>query len=69
MLIINCEVNLMLTWSANCIFCDADGATTFIIIDTVLYVTVVTLPTQYNTKLLGQLKSGLKKTINWNKYQ
>ena len=34
-----------------------------------LYVPVVTLSTQDNAKLLQQLKSGFKRTINWNKYQ
>ena len=33
-----------------------------------LYVPVVTLSTQENTKLLQQLKSGFKRVINWNKY-
>ena len=32
-----------------------------------LYVPVVTLPTQDNAKLLEQLKSSFKRTINWNK--
>ena len=36
---------------------------------TKLYVSVVTLSTQYNAKLLQQLKSGFKRTINWNKYK
>ena len=27
------------------------------------------MSTQYNTKLLKELKSGFKKTMNWNKYQ
>ena len=44
-------------------------ATTFSITDTKLYVSVVTLSTQDNPNLLEQLKSVLKKTINWNKYQ
>ena len=43
--------------------------TTFTITDTKLYVPVVTLSIQYNAKLLEQLKSGFKRTINWNKYQ
>ena len=34
-----------------------------------LYVPVVALSTQDNTKLFEQLKLGFKKTINWNKYQ
>ena len=29
----------------------------------------MTLSTQDNVKLLEKLKSGFKKTINWNKYQ
>ena len=29
----------------------------------------VALPTQDNPKLLLQLKSGFKRTVNWNKYQ
>ena len=45
------------------------GATKFKITDTKLYVPVVTLSTQDNEKLLQQLKSGFKRTINWNKYQ
>ena len=36
--------------------------------DTKLYVPVLTLSTQDNTKLLQQLKSGFKRVINWNKY-
>ena len=47
----------------------AAQVTTFPITDTKLYVPVVTLSTQYNAKLLKQLKSGFKRTINWNKYQ
>ena len=42
---------------------------TFTITDTKLYVPAVTLPTQDNSKLLEQLKSGFKRTITWNKYQ
>ena len=41
----------------------------FKITDTKLYVPVVTLSTQDNAKLLEQLKSGFKRTSNWNKYQ
>ena len=38
------------------------------ITDTKLYVPGVTLSTD-NAKLLQQLKSGFKRTINWNKYK
>ena len=36
--------------------------------ETNLYITVVTLSTQDNAKLLSQLKPGFKRTISWNKY-
>ena len=42
---------------------------TFTITDTKLNVLVVTLSTQDNAKKLEQLKSGFKKTINWNKHE
>ena len=41
----------------------------FIIADRKLYVLVITLSSQDNVKLLKQLESGFKRTINWNKYQ
>ena len=67
--LINCEVNLILTWSSTCVITNSKGAGKFAITDTKLYVPVVTLSTQDNAKLLQQLKSGFKRTINWNKYQ
>ena len=33
------------------------------------HIPVVTLSTQDNAKLLQQLKSGFKRTVNWNKYE
>ena len=66
---INCKVNLILTWSKDCVITNSTGAGKFAITDTKLYVPVVTLSTQDNAKLLQQLKSGFKRTINWNKYQ
>ena len=58
-------------WSANCVIVYAyvaNQGATFTITQTRLYVSVVTLSSQENAKLLSQLKSGLKRTINWNKY-
>ena len=66
--LINCEVNLNLTWSSTCIMTNSNGAGTFAITNIKLYVPVVTLSTQENTKFLQQLKSGFKRVINWNKY-
>ena len=67
--LINCEVNLILTWPKDCVITNPTGEGRFAITETKLYVPVVTLSTKDNEKLLQQLKSGLKKTINWNKYQ
>ena len=67
--LINCEVNLELTWSKDCVITNSIGAGKFQINETKLYVPVVTLSTQDNAKLLQQLKSGFKRTINWNKHE
>ena len=61
--LINCEINLDLNWSKQCV------RVALSITDTKLYFSGVNLSTQDNAKLLEQLKSGVKRTINWNKYQ
>ena len=53
--LINCEITLLLTWSASCIIVSTDVANqnaTFAITDTKLYVPIVTLSQQDNEKLL-----------------
>ena len=73
--LINCEVEIILTWSKNCVLADmtvANDPTTgleFQIKDTKLYVPVVTLSKENDIKLLEKLKSGFKRTIKWNKYK
>ena len=67
--LINCEVELILEWSANCviIYTNVDNQVpTFAMTETNLYVPVATLSVQNNVKLLPQ--SGFKRTISWNKY-
>ena len=69
--LINCEVNLILTWPSTCVIVStniANQGAKFTITNTRLYVPIITLSTQENAKLLQQLKSGFKKVINWNKY-
>ena len=82
-LLINCEVELILTWSKNCVLADmtvraaqgdnpaivAPTGLEFKITDTKLYVPVVTLSKENDIKLLEKLKSGFKRTIKWNKYR
>ena len=68
--LINCEANLILTWSSTCVLISTNAQNqnaTFAITDTKLYVPVVTLSTQETTKFLQQLKSNFKRVINWNK--
>ena len=67
--LINCEFNLILTWSKDFVITNSTGEGKFAITETKLYVPVVTLSTKDNEKLLQQLKSGFKKTISWNKYE
>ena len=50
--LINYEINLLLTWSANSLVTDATGTGTFAITDAKWYILVVTLSTQGNRKLL-----------------
>ena len=59
MSLINCEMNLFLTWSVNCVVSSAaeNQPTTFAITNTRLYVPVLTLSTEDNAKLLQQTKS------------
>ena len=56
--LINCEISLYLTCSKKCVISSAVGITEFKITDIKLYF----------VKLLKQLKSDFKRTINWNKY-
>ena len=69
--LINCEINLDLDWSENCVIVtdNADQDTTFSITDAKLYIPVVPLSTQDNAKLLEQLKFGFKRIINGSKYR
>ena len=42
----NCEANLLLTWSTDCVITNSTGAEKFAITETKLHVPVVTLSTQ-----------------------
>ena len=69
MSLINCKINLDLNWSEKWLIVAtalANQGATFSITDANLYVPVVTSSTYDNAKLLEQLKSGFKRTINWN---
>ena len=54
--LINCEVNVILTWPSTCVITNSSGAGRFAITDTNLYVPEITLSTQDNSNLLQQFK-------------
>ena len=62
MSLINCEINIILTWPVNSVLSSIakNQGTAFLITDTKLYVPVVALSTQDNITLLQQSKSGFK---------
>ena len=69
--LINCEINLILTWWANFVIIYTNVANqnpVFEVNVTKVYIPVVTSSTQDNAQSLPQLKSGFKRTINSNKY-
>ena len=66
--LINCKVELSLTWDPNCVLCTLAGASTFTIPDAKLYVPIVTLSTEDNAKLSKLLSEGFKRPVYWNEY-
>ena len=67
--LIDCEINLIIAWSASCVTCEVDRGTTVAETDRNIYVPFVTLFFPDNKKLLWQLKTRFKCTTNCNKYQ
>ena len=82
---INCETELYLPWSKECIISEILRTSairennrvtatetigvTFQINNAKLYVSVVTLSINDNIKLLPNIKQGFIRTISWNKYR
>ena len=70
--LVNCKIDLELTWHKDCIISSADAAAgqvvSLMITDTKLYVPIVTLFTKDNTNLTKQLNEGFKRIIHWNQY-
>ena len=69
--LINCKVELSLTWNENCGLAATSNANnaTFNKIDAKLYVPLVTLSTEDSAKLSNQLSKGFKRPVYWNKYK
>ena len=56
----NCEINVIVIWSVDCVILSATETTKFAITYTKLYVPVVALSAQGNAKILQELNSGFK---------
>ena len=66
--LINCKVELSLKWYERCLLTAANTAT-FRITDAKLYVPIVTLSIEDNSKLTKLLDEGFKRPIYWNEYK
>ena len=69
---VNRKIDLELTWHKDCIISSADAdsgqVVSFMITNTKLYVSIVTLSTKDNNNLTKQLNDGFKRSIYWNQY-
>ena len=65
--LINCKIELSLSWIENCVLSSPGTAATFTITDAKLYEPIVTLKTEDNTKLSKLLRNRFKRSIYWNK--
>ena len=66
---INCKVELSLTWDPGCVLTSLAGDSAFTITDAKLYVPIVTLSIEYNVKLTKLLSEGFIRSVYWNKYK
>ena len=67
--LINCKIKLNLTWKKECVSSNQPGAAVFIIIDTKMYVPVVTLSKEDNKDFIEQQNKGFQRSIYWNEYK
>ena len=69
--IFNRKVELLLKWIENCVLTTAANANKaiFKITDANLYVPIVTLSIEGNSKLPKLLNEGFKRPIYWNEYK
>ena len=67
--LINCKVELPLSWDRNCVLSNLVGASIFKITDAKLYVPIVTLSKEDNAKLSKLLSEAFKRPVYWNKHK
>ena len=68
MSLINCKIHLELDWTKDCVMSTITN-TTFKITISKLYVSIVTLSSKDNVKLIKLLEEGFKRAVYWNQYK
>ena len=67
--LINCKIELSLSWDPNCCLSNLVGVSTFTVTDAKLYVPVVTFSIKDNAKLSKLLSKGFETPVYWNKHK
>ena len=67
--LVNCKVEISSKWTESCILSNLGTDAIFKITDAILYIPIVTLKTEDNTKLSKLLSEGFKRPIYWNEYK
>ena len=67
--LINCKVELSLSWNPDCFLSNLVGNSTFTITDAKLYVPIMILSAENNAKSWKILNEGFKNSVYWNKYK
>ena len=67
--LINSKIKLNLIWKKECVLSTAADDAVFIIIDTKLYVPVVTLSKEDNKDFIEQQNKSFQRSIYWNEYK
>ena len=65
--LINCKVELPLTWNPSCVLLNLVDALTFTIADAKTYIPIVTLPTEDKAKLPKLFSEGFRRPVYLHK--
>ena len=68
MSLINCKIHLELDWTKDCVMSTITNTTLKITIIN-LYVSIVTLSSKDNVKLVKPLEKGFKRPVYWNQHK
>ena len=69
MSLINCKVELSLSWDLSCVLSNVNGSSTLTITDAKLYVPIVTSSAEDSANLSKLLSVGFKRPVYWNAYK